>query len=76
MIGGIAHNLKTPIMSISGATEGILDLINEYRSSIGDPEVTVSDHKEIANDMEEWIKKYKLIFHICLMLLLLLKVKL
>lgn len=57
MIGGIAHNLKTPIMSISGATEGILDLINEYRSSIGDPEVTVSDHKEIANDMEEWIKK-------------------
>ena len=57
MIGGIAHNLKTPIMSISGATEGILDLINEYRSSIGDPEVTVSDHKEIANDMEEWSKK-------------------
>lgn len=57
MIGGIAHNLKTPIMSISGATEGILDLINEYRSSIGNPEVTVSDHKEIANDMEEWIKK-------------------
>ena len=57
MIGGIAHNLKTPIMSISGATEGLIDLINEYRNSIGDPEVVKEDHLEIANDMEEWIRK-------------------
>ena len=57
MIGGIAHNLKTPIMSISGAAEGILDLIDEYKNSIGDPEVTVQDHLEIAGDMEEWIHK-------------------
>ena len=57
MISGIAHNLKTPIMSISGATEGIVDLINEYKSSIGDPEVTKEDHLAIASDMTEWIKK-------------------
>lgn len=57
MIGGIAHNLKTPIMSISGASEGILDLINEYKSSIGDPDVTTEDHLEIAGDMENWIHK-------------------
>lgn len=56
-MGGIAHNLKTPIMSISGAAEGILDLIDEYKNSIGDPEVTVQDHLEIAGDMEEWIHK-------------------
>jgi signal transduction histidine kinase len=30
LIGGIAHNLKTPIMSISGALEGLNDLIREY----------------------------------------------
>lgn len=59
MIGGIAHNLKTPIMSISGAAEGISDLINEYRQSAGDPDVTVNDHYEIANDMDEWIKKIR-----------------
>lgn len=59
MIGGIAHNLKTPIMSISGASEGLLDLINEYDSSIGDPEVTIDDHHEIAGDMREWISKIK-----------------
>ena len=57
MIGGIAHNLKTPIMSISGAVEGIVDLINEYKTSIGDPEVTKEDHLAIAHDMEEWIQK-------------------
>lgn len=59
MIGGIAHNLKTPIMSISGATEGLSDLTNEYRQSVGDAEVTIEDHHEIANDMDEWISKIR-----------------
>lgn len=59
MIGGIAHNLKTPIMSIAGATEGISDLIKEYEYSVGDPEVTIEDHHEIAKDMNEWIEKIK-----------------
>lgn len=59
MIGGIAHNLKTPIMSISGAAEGLADLTNEYRESVGDPEVTVEDHHAIANDMDEWIAKIR-----------------
>lgn len=59
LIGGIAHNLKTPIMSISGATEGLTDLIKEYDSSIGDAEVTNEDHHEIAKDMSTWIAKIK-----------------
>ena len=59
MIGGIAHNLKTPIMSIAGAAEGLSDLIKEYEVSVGDPEVTVEDHHEIAGDMKEWIEKIK-----------------
>lgn len=57
LIGGISHNLKTPIMSISGAAEGLTDLINEYDASNGDPEVTNNDHHAIANDMREWITK-------------------
>ena len=59
MIGGIAHNLKTPIMSVAGAAEGLHDLTNEYRNSIGDPEVTIEDHKDIANDMDNWIEKIR-----------------
>ena len=57
MVGGIAHNLKTPIMSISGASEGLKDLINEYDASIEDPEVNFNDHHEIASDMRKWIEK-------------------
>ncbi len=59
MIGGIAHNLKTPIMSISGAAEALTDLVNEYDASIDDPEVTSKDHHEIARDMFSWISKIK-----------------
>ena len=59
MIGGIAHNLKTPIMSIAGATEGINDLINEFDASIGNPIVTEQDYHDIAKDMREWTSKIK-----------------
>lgn len=59
MIGGIAHNMKTPIMSIAGATDGLDDLITEYRESVGDSDVTVDDHHQIADDMESWVKKIK-----------------
>ncbi len=59
LVGGISHNLKTPIMSISGGLEGIRDLIKEYEESIGDPSVTQEDHMEIAKDMREWIDKMK-----------------
>ena len=59
LIGGIAHNLKTPIMSIAGATQGLENLIKEYDESIDDPLVNSQDHHDIAKDMEEWIPKIK-----------------
>lgn len=59
LIGGIAHNLKSPIMSISGATEGLTDLIKEYEESIVDKDVTIDDHLAIANNMRDWISKIK-----------------
>jgi len=59
LIGGIAHNLKTPIMSLAGAIEGLRDLINEYDESIEDKNVTFEDHHEIASDMLNWLDKMK-----------------
>lgn len=59
MIGGIAHNMKTPIMSISGGFEALKDLIKEYDESIGEDSVTIEDHHEIAAEMREWIEKMK-----------------
>lgn len=59
MIGGIAHNLKTPIMSIAGGIEGLKDLVDEYDSSIDDAQVTAQDHHEIAKEMAVWLEKMK-----------------
>ena len=59
LIGGIAHNLNTPIMSIAGAVEGLKDLVNEYEESIGDVNITIEDHREIAEEMRVWLDKIK-----------------
>ncbi len=59
MIGGIAHNMKTPIMSIAGAAEALTELIGEYVASIDNPTVTSEDHKDIAKDMLDWTSKIK-----------------
>ena len=59
MVGGIAHNLKTPIFSLSGGLEGLSDLVKEYDESIEDNTVTDQDMHEIANDMKTWINKLK-----------------
>lgn len=59
MVGGIAHNLKTPIFSISGGLEGLGDLIKEFDESIEDDTVTDQDMHEIANDMKTWVTKLK-----------------
>lgn len=59
LIGGIAHNLRTPIMSISGGIEGLKDLIKEYDTAIEDIEVNKGDHHEIAHEMSIWIEKMR-----------------
>lgn len=59
LIGGIAHNLRSPIMSIAGATEGLEELIKEYDESIDDPLVNSHDHHEIAGEMQSWIPKIR-----------------
>jgi len=46
-------------MSISGASKGLMDLIDEYDSSIEDPTVNFDDHHEIAKEMREWVEKIK-----------------
>ena len=57
MIGGIAHNLKTPIFSISGANMALSELVKELKNSVLDERVERKDFKEIALDMEKWTKK-------------------
>ena len=57
MVGGLAHNLKTPIMSISGCASAIENLVSECRSSLGDPDVTEDDYCEIYAEMDTWVSR-------------------
>ena len=51
MIGGLAHNLKTPIMGISGSISALEALVDECEESLGDREVTEDDYREIYGEM-------------------------
>ncbi len=59
MVGGIAHNLKTPIMSISGSVTSIDHLIEESESSLGDDEITFDDYREIYGEMRDWTSRVR-----------------
>lgn len=59
MIGGLAHNLKTPIMSISGCISAVENLVEECRDSLEDPDVTADDYREIYEEMEQWFEKVR-----------------
>ncbi len=59
MIGGLAHNLKTPIMSVSGCVAASEALVEECESSLHDDEVTTDDYMEIYAEMKDWFLKIK-----------------
>ena len=59
MIGGLAHNLKTPIMSVSGCIVAAQALIDECEDSLEDPQVTQEDYREIYGELREWFQKVK-----------------
>ncbi|MCX7746303.1 MAG: ATP-binding protein [Clostridia bacterium] len=57
MIGGIAHNLSTPIMSIAGAIEIMKDIVTKYEDTIGNSKISDEEHGEFAKDVKSWIKR-------------------
>ena len=59
MIGGLAHNLKTPIMSISGCISAAEALVEECIDSLDDDQVTEEDFREIYAEMRDWFSKVK-----------------
>jgi C4-dicarboxylate-specific signal transduction histidine kinase len=59
MIGGLAHNLKTPIMSISGCIVAAENLVEECEESLEDPQVTEEDFREIYGEIRDWFSKVK-----------------
>jgi len=59
MVGGLAHNLKTPIMSIAGCSTAIDTLVREIEESVENSTVTVEDYHQICTEMYDWLSKIK-----------------
>ncbi len=59
MIGGVAHNLKTPIMGISGCASAAEALVGELEDSLDDPQVTPEDYREICGELRGWFDKVR-----------------
>lgn len=59
MIGGLAHNLKTPIMSISGCISAADSLVDECEASLSNPQVEEEDYREIYMELRDWFHKVK-----------------
>jgi two-component system, NtrC family, sensor histidine kinase HupT/HoxJ len=59
MVGGLAHNLKTPIMSIAGCSTAIDTLVREIEESVDNSTVTVEDYHQICTEMYDWLTKIK-----------------
>jgi len=52
MTAGIAHEMNTPVASIRTSLSEISRLTEEYDKSIGDPDVSDEDHREIAAEIK------------------------
>jgi signal transduction histidine kinase len=51
LIGGIAHEVNTPLGAVLNSLKLLEDLSREYDTSIDDPKVTAEDHHAIAREL-------------------------
>jgi signal transduction histidine kinase len=56
LTAGIAHEMNTPLAAVRGAMYKLAELTQEYRDSIGRPDVGADDHRTIAAEMQESIR--------------------
>jgi two-component system sensor histidine kinase HupT/HoxJ len=57
LIGGIAHNLKTPVFSMSGGIYHFNDAVLDYKKLLESDDFNFESHEETAQTMEKWIDR-------------------
>lgn len=55
LTSGIAHEVNTPLGASMNGLKILADLADEYARSIGDPEVTADDHREMAGELRDLV---------------------
>ncbi|WP_407542717.1 PAS domain S-box protein (plasmid) [Deinococcus radiomollis] len=50
LTAGLAHEINTPLAATMNSHLGLRGLLTEYRDSVGNPQVTTDDHREIASE--------------------------
>ncbi|HLB49263.1 MAG TPA: GAF domain-containing protein, partial [Anaerolineales bacterium] len=56
LTAGIAHEMNTPLAAVRASLDELRKLVDEYEASIGDPQVTPTDHQSIAQDMRQCLQ--------------------
>jgi len=56
LTASIAHEMNSPVAAVRAALAELERLVTEYRESVADPEVTTSDHCEIAGEMQKTLR--------------------
>ena len=51
LTAGIAHEMNTPLATVRASIGELEGLLHEYRTSIHDPDITMADHDQIADDI-------------------------